>query len=84
MPCDEYVNGEIHYPLPKAPVLIEMRRRAYNPLRPHSSLGYRPSAPERMLPRRAASVPLRLPPWPCDFVPAMSELKSRTVNGGTP
>jgi transposase InsO family protein len=43
---DELLNGEIFYTLREAKVLIEMWRRHYNQVRPHSSLGYRPPAPE--------------------------------------
>jgi putative transposase len=43
---DELLNGEIFYTLKEAKVLIEMWRRHYNTTRPHSSLGYRPPAPE--------------------------------------
>ena len=43
---DELLNGEIFYTLTEARVLIEMWRRHYNQIRPHSSLGYRPPAPE--------------------------------------
>jgi len=43
---DELLNGEIFYTLHEAKVLIEMWRRHYNQVRPHSSLGYRPPAPE--------------------------------------
>ena len=43
---DELLNGEIFYTLQEARVLIEMWRRQYNRVRPHSSLGYRPPAPE--------------------------------------
>ena len=43
---DELLNGEIFYTLQEAKVLIEMWRRHYNQVRPHSSLGYRPPAPE--------------------------------------
>jgi transposase InsO family protein len=43
---DELLNGEIFYTLTEAKVLIEMWRRHYNQVRPHSSLGYRPPAPE--------------------------------------
>jgi putative transposase len=69
---DEHLNGEIYYTLTEARVLIEMWRREYNHFRPHSSLGYRPPAPETVLPKEAACAPLRLPPWPCEAVPAMS------------
>jgi len=43
---DELLNGEIFYTLHEARVLIEMWRRHYNHVRPHSSLGYRPPAPK--------------------------------------
>ncbi len=47
---DELLNGEIFYTLKEAKVLIEAWRRHYNTVRPHSSLGYRPPAPETILP----------------------------------
>ena len=43
---DELLDGEIFYTLREAQVLIEHWRREYNQIRPHSSLGYRPPAPE--------------------------------------
>ena len=43
---DELLNGEIFYSLAEAKVLIEAWRGHYNTVRPHSSLGYRPPAPE--------------------------------------
>jgi transposase InsO family protein len=43
---DELLNGEIFYSVKEAKVLIESWRRHYNTVRPHSSLGYRPPAPE--------------------------------------
>jgi putative transposase len=43
---DELLNREIFYSLQEAKVLIEMWRKHYNTVRPHSSLGYRPPAPE--------------------------------------
>ena len=51
---DELLNGEIFDTLTEAKVLVERWREEYNRFRPHSSLGYRPPAPEaRMsLPRR--------------------------------
>ena len=45
---DELLNGEIFYTLREAQVLIEGWRREYNQVRPHSSLGYRPPAPEAL------------------------------------
>ena len=42
---DELLNGEIFYSVKEATVILEMWRRHYNALRPHSALGYRPPAP---------------------------------------
>ena len=47
---DELLNGEIFYTLEEAKVLIERWRRFYNRERLHSSLGYRPPAPEAIQP----------------------------------
>jgi transposase InsO family protein len=43
---DELLNGEIFYSLAEARAVIEAWRVHYNTVRPHSSLGYRPPAPE--------------------------------------
>ena len=43
---DELLNSEIFYSLAEAKVIIEAWRRYYNTKRPHSSLGYKPPAPE--------------------------------------
>jgi len=43
---DELLNREILTTLFEAKVLIEQWRREYNQVRPHSSLGYQPPAPE--------------------------------------
>jgi transposase InsO family protein len=43
---DELLNREIFTTLLEAKVLIENWRKEYNQVRPHSSLGYRPPAPE--------------------------------------
>ena len=43
---DELLNGEIFYSLKEARIIIEQWRQHYNTVRPHSSLGYRPPAPE--------------------------------------
>jgi len=48
---DELLNGEIFYTLKEAQILIKRWRQHYNTIRPHSSLGYRPPAPETILPR---------------------------------
>ena len=36
--------------LNEARIVIEQRRRHYNTKRPHSALGYRPPAPESIIP----------------------------------
>ena len=46
---DELLNMEIFITLREAQVLIEQWRGHYNAVRPHSSLGYRPPAPEATL-----------------------------------
>jgi len=47
---DELLNGEIFYTLKEAQIIIEQWRRHYNTVRPHSALGYRPPAPEAIIP----------------------------------
>jgi transposase InsO family protein len=49
---DELLNGEIFTTLFEAKVLIEDWRQEYNQVRPHSALGYRPPAPEAIMPQR--------------------------------
>jgi len=46
---DEFLNGEIFYSMKELRVLAERWRVHYNTIRPHSSLGYRPPAPEAWL-----------------------------------
>ena len=46
---DEVLSREIFDTLLEAKVLIERWRHEYNHIRPHSSLGYRPPAPEAMM-----------------------------------
>ena len=43
---DEFLNGEIFYSMKELRVLAERFRVHYNTVRPHSSLGYRPPAPQ--------------------------------------
>ena len=43
---DAFLNGEIFYSIKELRVLAERWRVHYNTIRPHSSLGYRPPAPE--------------------------------------
>ena len=47
---DELLNLEIFDTLYEAKVLLDRYRREYNHVRPHSSLGYRPPAPEALYP----------------------------------
>jgi transposase InsO family protein len=47
---DELLTGEVFDTLLEARVLIERWRVRYNTVRPHSSLGYRPPAPEAIVP----------------------------------
>jgi len=42
-PC---LNGELFYTLKEAQIMTERWRRHYNTVRPHSSLGDQPPAPE--------------------------------------
>ena len=51
---DELLDGEIFYTLKEAQVLIERWRQQYNRMRLHSSVGYRPPAPEALLLNPAA------------------------------
>jgi putative transposase len=46
---DELLAREIFYSLKEAQVMIEMWRRQYNTIRPHSALGYRPPAPAAII-----------------------------------
>ncbi len=52
---DEFLNGEIFYSTTERRVLAERWHKHYNTIRPHSSLGYRPPAPEAWLASTAAS-----------------------------
>lgn len=71
---DELLNVEIFNSLREAQILIENWRRHYNTIRPHSALGYRPPAPEIIVPdltawpavqpRPASPTTLRLVPRP--------------------
>lgn len=48
---DELLDGEIFYTLKEAQILNESWHQHYNTIRPHSSLGYAPPAPQAILPR---------------------------------
>ena len=47
---DELLDREIFFSLREAQILIERWRIHYNTVRPHSALGYRPPAPETIVP----------------------------------
>ena len=53
---DELLNREIFYSLKEVQILTERWRREYNTLRPHSSLGYRPPAPETIRLKQAVGL----------------------------
>jgi transposase InsO family protein len=57
---DELLDREIFDTVLEAKVLIERWRVQYNTIRPHSSLGYRPPAPEVIQPWPPGSAALRL------------------------
>ncbi|MFC3216009.1 IS3 family transposase [Novosphingobium panipatense] len=61
---DELLNGEIFYSLEEVRCVTGWWREHYNRVRPHSSLGYRPPAPEtiKMPAWPLGSAALRLPP----------------------
>ena len=59
---NELLNTEIFYSLKEAKILVERWRRHYNTVRPHSSLGYKPPAPETILPYPVAMAYATLQP----------------------
>ena len=71
---DELLNGEVFETIAEARAVTGWWREHYNRQRPHSSLGYRPPAPETILGPEATRTPwpprplgfatLRLPPGP--------------------
>lgn len=46
----QLLNGEIFYSLPEAEIMVEQWRIHYSTVTPDSSLGYRPPAPEIIVP----------------------------------
>jgi transposase InsO family protein len=84
---DELLNVEIFNPLREAQLLIENWRRQHNTIRPHSALGYRPPAPEIIVPAPAArpaaqrrpAPPATPPPVPR---PALNQHSARTTRSG--
>ena len=77
---DELLDRELFYTLHEAQVLIERWRVHYNTKRPHSSLGYKPPAPQTFLPIPSKMVYATLQPFlkgqpePCVVLP-----KNRTI-----
>ena len=65
---DELLNLERFDTLQEAKVLVERWRHIYNRIRPHSSLGYRPPAPETKEPWPPGFASLR----PSSMVPGLS------------
>ena len=57
---DELLDREVFYMLLEAQVLTERYRQTYNRIRRHSSLGYRPPAPEAILPSDLVPMMVRL------------------------
>lgn len=55
---DELLNGEIFDTLLEARVITERWRKYYNTKRPHSSLNYRPPAPQAILPAQSFQLAL--------------------------
>ena len=53
---DELLDREIFYTSLEVRVLTERYRRTYNRFRPHNSPGYRPPAPEALLPAEPVTV----------------------------
>jgi len=53
---DEVLNVDIFDTLLEAKVLIERWRQHYNHVRPHSSLGYKPPAPEAVIPSTTKTI----------------------------
>lgn len=59
---DECLKPELFNHLIEAKIIIENWRCHYNTVRPHTSLGYRPPAPETIRPADPASAVWRLQP----------------------
>jgi transposase InsO family protein len=68
---DELLNAEVFNTLAEAKILIEQWRRHYNTVRPHSSLRYRPPAPEVTL---SPPMPSPANPAPSGSAPAAAML----------
>ena len=57
---DELLAREIFYSLKEAQIMIEMWRKHYNTIRPHSALGYRPPVPAAFVMLPSQFHPFRL------------------------
>jgi len=57
---DELLNGEIFDTILEAKLVTEQWREQYNTIRPHSSLAYRPPAPEAYFPRQVANAWMKI------------------------
>ena len=56
----ELLNREVFDTLIEGQILTEDWRREYNQIRPHSSLRYRPPAPQAALPSTSSTLSLEL------------------------
>jgi hypothetical protein len=82
---DEFLNGEIFYSMKELRVLAERWRVHYNTVRPHSSLEYRPPAPEAWMTSTSwqqgepvASLPVPLAAIPCiDLISEINDLRDQ-------
>ena len=54
---DELLDGEVFHTVREAQVLVEQWRRHFDTIRPHSALGYRPPAPEVVMPMLSMTPP---------------------------
>jgi hypothetical protein len=81
---DGLLNGEIFYTLKEAKIVIEAWRKHYNTIRPHSSLGCIPPAPEVVLGRLRKPHQLRPPPQLSRSGRHCTNLQPGPPNGGRP
>jgi putative transposase len=81
---DELLNGEIFYSLKEAQIVVEGWRCHYNTIRPHSSLGYQPPAPEVELCRLHHPDRLHRPSRPSRHDLSCTNFQSGPPNGGRP
>ena len=57
---DNLLDGEIFYSLKEAQIIVGEWVKHYNQVRPHSSLGYRPPAPQTKVPQIILNQPMLL------------------------